>query len=444
MNLQVNLEIFFVKILQIILQFIDFQNFNINTIFYLFLGNIFCIKFGINKTIKMKKTIFSLFTATLLLVACNKTDIQQTADSFKTVDSLFNQAKESYQTLDSISKIINDSNSTVGKVILPEINKHKEIIEDAIKKGNVNIDSINKEFKKLDNKSQQAQDIKKAIDSANNAIKSGDNAAIVIAETANKILKQTSKNNSQTQPEQEVQNQNQVQDQPVPQRELYPIAKTTRLQVSVEDLAAAKALLNQELSTYNADIITENYTENEGIAKQYLTVKVPLSNFNELVNKMSSLGNVESKNTEVQGNDYVGSQMCDVEITLVDHSISNSSVTPSEDLNIVNGDEKKDETFGDKSSNAFMKGFAVLGGLFLALIPFWPIFLIAGIVWYFVAKRNKKKREEEFQRQLALEREKIKAAEALKPSSETPQNTEPTNAEENKNDDDISKYMPKE
>ena len=69
-----------------------------------------------------------------------------------------------------------------------------------------------------------------------------------------------------------------------------PIAKTTRLQVSVEDLAAAKSLLNQELSTYNADIITENYTENEGIAKQYLTVKVPLSNFNELVNKMSSLG----------------------------------------------------------------------------------------------------------------------------------------------------------
>ena len=55
------------------------------------------------------------------------------------------------------------------------------------------------------------------------------------------------------------------------------------------------------------------------------------------------------------------------------------------------------------------------------------------IVWYFVAKRNKKKREEEFQRQLALEREKIKAAGNIKTiSRETPQNTEPTNAEENK------------
>jgi hypothetical protein len=27
-----------------------------------------------------------------------------------------------------------DSNSTIGKVIIPEIDKHKEIIEDAIKK----------------------------------------------------------------------------------------------------------------------------------------------------------------------------------------------------------------------------------------------------------------------------------------------------------------------
>lgn len=409
--------------------------------FSLLLRNIFCIKFGINKTIKMKKTIFSLFTATLFLVACNKTDIQQTADSFKTADSLFNQAKESYQTIDTISKIVNDSNSTVGKVIAPELNKHKKIIEEAIKNGNVNIDSINKVFKKLNHKNIQAQDIRKAIDSANNAIKSGDNAAAVIAETADKILKQTSQNNTQNQPEPEVQNQNQVQKQPIPQRELYPIAKTIRLQVSVEDLAAAKAILNQDLSVYKADVITENYTENEGIAKQYVTVKVPLSNFDELVNKMSNLGNVESKNTEVEGKDYVGSQMCDVELTLVDNTPDLNKT--SEDLNILN-DEQKDETFVDKSSNAFMKGFAVLGSLFLALVPFWPIFLIAGIVWYFVAKRNKKKREEEFQRQLAIEKEKIKAAEALKtPSEEISQNS-PTNTEENKKDDDISKYMPKE
>ena len=73
-----------------------------------------------------------------------------------------------------------------------------------------------------------------------------------------------------------------------------------------------------------------------------MTVKVPLSNFNELVNKMSSLGNVESKNTEVEGNDYVGSQMCDVELTLVDNTQETNNAG---DLNILN-DEQKDETFG--------------------------------------------------------------------------------------------------
>jgi hypothetical protein len=47
--------------------------------------------------------------------------------------------------------------------------------------------------------------------------------------------------------------------------------------------------------------------------------------------------------------------MCDVELTLVDNTPETNN---AEDLNILN-DEQKDETFGDKSSNAFMKGFAV-------------------------------------------------------------------------------------
>ena len=55
------------------------------------------------------------------------------------------------------------------------------------------------------------------------------------------------------------------------------------------------------------------------------------------------------------------------------------------------------------------------------------------------------KRQEEFQRQLAIEREKIKVAEAAKSTvQEVPQNTEQPINEEKKDDDDLSKYMPKE
>lgn len=57
----------------------------------------------------MKKLIFSIFTASILLVACNKSDMKQASDTIKNADSLFQEAKEGYNTLDSISKAVKDS-----------------------------------------------------------------------------------------------------------------------------------------------------------------------------------------------------------------------------------------------------------------------------------------------------------------------------------------------
>ena len=391
----------------------------------------------------MKKLIFSIFTASILLVACNKSDMKQASDTIKNADSLFQEAKEGYNTLDSISKAVKDSNSTIGKVIIPEIDKHKEIIEDAIKKGNISIDSVQREFDKIKAKAQQNEEIKKAIDSvASVAEANPENTKVKnLLESANKILKHSNENSQPSAPKIS-QNDVKISSQ---KTEIVPIVKTARLNISVEDISAAKEMLQQELRNTNGDLVTESYSENEGIAKEYITAKVPLYNFNNLVNNLANLGAVQTKTTDSRGKDYDSNQMCDVEITLVDHSISNSSVTPTEDLNIVNGDEKKDETFGDKSEGAFMKGFGVIGSLFLALLPFWPIFLIAGIVWYFVAKKNKKKREEEFQRQLAIEKEKLKSTEKSENQEiKTQENVEKPTTEEQKNDDDISKYLPKE
>ena len=430
--------------MQIILQLIEILILIQNTKLSIYLRNIFCIKFGINKTIKMKKTVFGIFAASILLIACNKTDMQQATDTIKNADSLFQEAKESYNTLDSISKVVNDSNSTIGKVIVPEIEKHKEIIEDAVKKGNINIDSVQRQFDKIKAKTQQNEEIRKTIDSVSAVIKDSktENVKVKdIIESANKILNKVKENPQPSAPKVSP-NDVKISTQKI---EIIPIVKTARLNISVEDIASAKAMLQQELRNTSGDLVTENYSENEGIAKEYITAKVPLYNFNNLVNNLANLGAVQTKTTESRGKDYDANQMCDVEITLIDNSISSATSTPSEDLNIINGDEKKDETFGDKSEGAFMKGFSVLGSLFLALVPFWPIFLIGGIVWYFVAKRNKKKREEEFQRQLAIEREKIKATEVAKSTAqETPQNAEQPTTELPKDDDDISKYMPKE
>ena len=390
----------------------------------------------------MKKTIFSIFTASMLLIACNKTDLQQATDTIKNADSLFQEAKESYKTLDSISKVVNDS----GNISVKDIDKSKEVIENAVKKGNLSIDSLNKQFQKIKAKTQNNEEIAKAIDSVTSAIKSGDiNSIKSIEETVNKVIKETRKQPTPNIEEEITTPQNEVKVSPK-KIEIQPIVKSANLELEVDDLAAAKSMLDQSLRNNNGEIVTDYFNGTEGIAQQFLTVKVPLSSFNNLVNSVSGLGEVTSKSTEVQGKDYLADQMCDVKITLTDKTPEANSI--NEDLNALNKDENKDETFGEKTSSAFLKGFSVLGSLFLALIPFWPVFLIGGVIWYFVAKRNKKKREEEFQRQLALEKERLKNAENQKtePSEniQNEENNEQPNSEEPKNDDDLSKYMPKE
>lgn len=386
----------------------------------------------------MKKTIFSIFTASILLIACNKTDMQQATDSIKNADSLFQEAKESYKTLDSISKIVNDS----GNISIKDIDKHKDVIEKTIEKGSKSIDSLNREFEKIKSKTQKNEEITKTIDSITNAVKSGEvNSVKEIQETVNKVIKQTKK-----QPAPEVQEQNSISQEKeriAPSKvEIQPIVKSAKLEIEVDDLAASKAMLEQNLRNNNGEVLTDHYSETEGIAHQLITVKVPLSSFNNLVDSVSNLGQITNKSTEIEGKDYMANQMCDVEITLTDKTPETNST--SEDLNVLNKDDKP-KTFGEKFSDAFSKGFEGLGSGLIALIPFWPLFLIGGIIWYFVAKRNKKKREEEFQRQLAIEREKIKVAEAAKSTvQEVPQNTEQPINEEKKDDDDLSKYMPKE
>lgn len=96
----------------------------------------------------MKKMIFAFLVANTL-ISCDKNAIQQTSDSIKNADSLLTKANIGLQTLDSISKTINDSDGIAQKVIIPEIEKQKKVIDSTIKSGDYQIDSINKEIEKI-------------------------------------------------------------------------------------------------------------------------------------------------------------------------------------------------------------------------------------------------------------------------------------------------------
>lgn len=392
----------------------------------------------------MKKFFLSVFVAGAL-ISCSKSEIQQTTDSIKRADSLFTKANEGFKTLDSISKTINDSNGIARKVIIPEIEKQKKMIDSTIKSGNYKIDSINKDIEKITKHVKNGTEVAKTLDSANQALKNGENAISVLTKTADKILKQTkpqtSTTNKTSQQNPATQNPQAQQTQqnptivvpPVIQQD--PVTKTAKLEISVKDLSNAKAILQQQIRDSNGDLVTENFTENEGVKKEYLTVKVPLKNFEQLVGSASnSLGDVRMKNTESEGTDYQPNQMCDIEITLVQSELVDNQMANNDTSSNPN-------SYREKSSGAFMKGFKVLGDGFLMLLPFWPIFLIGGLIWYFVARNKKKREREEFERQQILNQQRVQAHYPTENQTSTETTSE---MKKDKGDEtDYSKYLPK-
>lgn len=401
----------------------------------------------------MKNLFFSI-VSTVLLVSCNQSEIKQTTDTIKQADSLFKSAKDGFKTLDSISKKVNDS-AKFRKIIVPEIEKTKETVRNEIKKNAKNLDSLNREISKIKDNINKGSDIIKTVDSANKKLKESDNVfdkLSTITETISKVSKQTkpktsvktevkspqapsseNENNSISEPEISRNNPQYTPPQPTV-TEKIPLVKTAQLNISVDDLYSAKADLQNEIRSYGGEIVTENFGEQEGVRSQRITAKVPYRFFNEVTDNISkNIGNLESKSIESEGKDYDPNQMCDIEITFKEKSAYADGMGDS-------GISKKD-SFGEKSSDAFMKGFKGLSEVLVAILPFWPLFLIGGLVWYFVRKNKKKKEEEELKKQEFLHEQKMSQTE--KSASENI-NTVENKESEKPQESDYSKYLPKQ
>ncbi len=379
------------------------------------------------------KNFFLILLAFTTLISCEKNTLQQTTDNIKRADSLFTKANQGIKTLDSISKTISDSNGIAKKVIIPEIQKQKKSIDSTIKNGSWRIDSINKQIEKITKNVVVGTEVAKTLDSANTALQKGENALKVLTRTADKILKQTKQQSAtektaESTPEPRTSDSMDNASPAVPPHEGNPIVKNATLEIQVDDLASAQAILKQKIRENNADLVTENFSQNEGIQRQRVTAKVPLQYFDRFVADISSnLGDIKSKNTETEGNDFFAAQNCDVEILLV----QNENIA---DLNAgQNGDQKENDGF----IGAFLKGFKMLGAALLFLVPFWPVFLIAGLIWFIVRRNRVKKRVQN----AALETHKSSETPAYPTDNQT-SSAEQTGSD-NSTDDDYSKYMPK-
>lgn len=372
----------------------------------------------------MKNFLVPLLSA-MLLLSCDKSTVQQTTDNIKKADSLFTKANNGIKTLDSISKTITDTEGITKKVILPEIEKQKKTIDSTVKSSGWGLDSINKKIEKITRSVVVGTEVAKTLDSANNALSKGENALKVLSGAADKILNQTKKQTETVSPKAETsQPENTATSAETATRD--PLVKTARLEIAVDDLSAAKTLLMQKIRENNAELTDENFSQHEGLKREYYTARVPLSYFDQLVNDLSgNLGDIQSKSMASEGRDYDASQVCEVEIALL-----------QQDNFAQNPDETEGETAGAKG--AFLKGLGYLEKTFIFLLPFWPLFLIGATVWYFIGRNKKKKAREMHEQQTAqLQTEEY--------PTKNQTSTEPLGDQQNHTtpDSDYSKYLPK-
>lgn len=299
----------------------------------------------------MKKLIL---TAVILstLTMCKKSDLEQANSTIASTDSLVDNVSESVAKFDSAANTIVDSVNLKAKDLI----KNKEEIEKAFENSKNKIDSISENVEKF-KKDIEAKKISSNLDSINNSIKK--EIPKPVSKTVNKIV---------------------YRDKPKQESSPKPasIMKKGYVEINVDDIATGKYLVQQQVRKYDGIIKTENLVSNEEFQTYYITAKVPLQKFDYLVEELADLGSVKNKNVEIVGDDYNQNKMCDIEITLYGNKLY-----PTVD--------DQDKSFGSKSLDAISTGWSVIGSILLFLLPFWPLFLIAGIGFYFYKTKNNKK-----------------------------------------------------
>ena len=158
-----------------------------------------------------------------------------------------------------------------------------------------------------------------------------------------------------------------------------PIQKYGNLSFSVEDNAAAISEVRYLVKKYDGKIKSENLTSNNENNTNYIVAKIPLKEYDYLIEDlMGNLGTLNDKTLEITGDDYQPNKLCDVEITLYS---KNNSLAKNED---------EPKTFGGKAVNALTTGWEVIGNVLLFFLPFWPLFLLITFGYFYFKKKNTK------------------------------------------------------
>lgn len=300
----------------------------------------------------MKKFIV-LIAVSSVFVMCKKGEATQplVENAISSADSAVANVSEKINSVNNEAKAVFDSAS----IKIKDFEKTKSEAVQKMEATSKSIDSLSEKIgsMKLESKSEKKDSLHK----------------IVVNVPAPKVIKET---------------KIVYKDRPKPVEKVSQniMQKTGVLELNVTDAETAKETVKELVKKYDGFVKSENTSLNNNDTKiAYLKVKVPIQKFDYLMDDLSfNIGNVENKEIDVNGQDFVNNTLCDMEITLYGTS----------EAALINS---KPETFGGKSLAAISSGWEVITSIFLFILPLWPLFVMAGIGYYFYKKKNNKQSE---------------------------------------------------
>ncbi|NIF06713.1 DUF4349 domain-containing protein [Chryseobacterium sp. Tr-659] len=306
----------------------------------------------------MKKFIL-LIAVSGTFIMCKKGEVAQdkineaisTADSAATVatDAIDHANKTADKVLDSASIKIKDFENTKNDIREKIENTSKIVDSLSDKIASVKLES------KIERKDSAAKKAEK----------------IVVNVPAPKIIKET-KVIYKEKPKNDSYELNMPKDRMV---------KSGYLTINADNAETVKEMIREEAIKNNGYIKNENlsYVESASRYKEdqkvySLDIKVPIQYFDSLMEAINrNIGDIETKDIQVSGHQYADNTICTVNVNITDKIET----------------KKEPDTFGGKSLAAIESGWDVITSIFLFILPLWPLFLIAGIGYYFYKKKNK-------------------------------------------------------
>ncbi|PQA95289.1 hypothetical protein B0A69_07560 [Chryseobacterium shigense] len=311
----------------------------------------------------MKKFILLVaLSSTFIMCKKGETAQSQMEDTLHTADSAASAANEAVRSINHTADRMMDS----ATVKIKDFEDTQGEIQQKIKSTAKMVDSLSDKIAstKLESKIEKNDSTEKKIEK------------VIVNVPAPKVIKET-KIIYKNQPKNDSYELNAPKDKMV---------KTGLLSVKADHAETVKELVKEETVKNNGYVKSEelSYISVEPVRHEssysetnqkvyYMDIKVPIQNFDDLMNDLSSIGDVDNKNIQVSGNNYTDNTLCSILVTLTDKS----------DL------EKEPKTFGGKSLAAISSGWGVITSIFLFILPLWPLFAIGGIAYYFYKKKNK-------------------------------------------------------